>query len=141
MPYSERLNEIRKERKLSIADVSKLADISLSTVTRIFNGSGYSTSFDNYVRIATVLGVSLDEIAGLKRPEAPTVDDHVQTAMTNYAELLAEKDERINELKNERDKERKEKYKVFIALFSIVIATSVALAVDILNGHFGYFRY
>ena len=61
--------------------------------------------------------------------------------MTNYAELLAEKDERINELKNERDKERKEKYKVFIALFSIVIATSVALAVDILNGHFGYFRY
>ena len=141
MPYSERLNAIRKERKLSLANIAKLTDISLSTVTRIFNGSGYSTSFDNYVRIATVLGTSLDEIAGLKSTDNQPCDNPVRTAMSNYAELLSEKDNRIKELKEERDKERKEKHRVFISLTVIVVISSIILGVDILNGHFGYFRY
>ena len=141
MPYLNRLLELKHEKKMTNADIAKLSNLPLATVTRIFNGHTPNPTFETFVHIAIALGVSLDEIVGLKQSEGVSVDAPIEATLSTYAELLKEKDERISELKMERDKERLEKYRIVIALISIIIATSVIIIVDILNGHFGYFKY
>ena len=59
--------------------------------------------------------------------------------INSYAELLKEKDDRIRELKEEKRQERKEKARLmlFFAIFTTIVM--FILAVDILNGNWGYF--
>ena len=94
------------------------------------------------------LGISLDEIVGLKEPNEKTIDSRIETTITSYAELLKEKDERskekeerIKELKAEKDKLQKEKGKLLTFLIVLVSAICFVLLFDMLNGHFGYIRY
>lgn len=141
MPYLERLKALKEERDLTNAEIARLSNIPLATITRIFNGSTPNPTFETFTQIAIALGASLDEIAGLKQPEATPVDAPIETTLNSYAELLKEKDERIKELKEEKEKERKEKYKLAITLGCFVAFVLILLTVDIMNGHFGYFRY
>lgn len=141
MPYLTRLCELKKEKKMTNAEIARLSNLPLPTITRVFNGSTANPTFETFAHIALALGASLDEIVGLKRTETTPVEAPIETTLTAYADLLKEKDERISELKAERDKERREKHRVFMALFSIIIVASVIVGVDIFNGHFGYFRY
>lgn len=141
MPYLDRLKALKEERDLTNAEISKLSNIPLATITRIFNGSTPNPTFESFAQIAIALGASLDEIAGLKQPEAPPVDARIENTLVSYAELLREKDERIKDLKEEKEKMRKEKQRFGIALACVVGFILLLLTVDILNGHFGYFRY
>ena len=141
MPYLERLLQLKKEKKMSNEEISKLSGVPLATVTRIFNGHTLNPSFETFTHIAIALGASLDEIAGLKPPESTPIDAPIETALSAYSELLKEKDERIKELKAERDKEKREKHKILWVLLGILILGAVILGVDIANGHFGYFIY
>lgn len=141
MPYLDRLKALKEERDLTNAEIARLSNIPLATVTRIFGGQTPNPTFETFAQIAIALGASLDEIAGLKQPEAPTVDKPIETALNSYAELLKEKDERIRDLKDEHEKLRKEKQRFALALAIIVGFVLLVLTVDIMNGHFGYFRY
>ena len=143
MPYLERLKVLKEEKKMTNADIAKLSNIPLATITRIFNGNTPNPTFETFAHIAIALGVSLDEIAGLKVPEAdaPPVPAPIAATLDSYAELLKEKDDRIAELKAEKEKERKEKHAVAIVLCAFLALVTVILIVDVLNGHFGYFRY
>ena len=144
MPYGEKLNSIKEERKLTNAKISEICKIPLSTVTRVFDEKNLSGNFETFVSLAKGLNFSLDELAGLKPPSTSV-----------SAELLKEKDERIREKDEEikaliEDKIaiRKEKNKaicisvaVTLALVGIVSAFAALFIVDLLNGHIGHIRY
>lgn len=141
MPYLEKLKALKKEKDLTNVEIARLSDLPLATITRVFNGNTPNPTFETFVRIAIALGVSLDEIAGLKQADAPPIPTPIENTLNSYSELLREKDDRIKELKEEKNIERKDRYcitGVFVIFVTIVL---IILAVDIANGHFGYFRY
>lgn len=141
MQYLERLKALKEERDLTNAEIAKLSNTPLATITRIFNGSTPNPTFETISQIAMALGVSIDELIGLKQPDAPSLPAPVETTLTSYAELLREKDERIKDLKDEKEKMRKEKNLFACALATFIGFVLLILTVDVLNGHFGYFRY
>lgn len=136
MPYVEKLKMIKEDRDLSLSDIAKVGDIPLATVTRVFNGQTPNPTFETITRIAIGMGVSLDELAGIKQPDAPPVVAPIENALNTSAELLSEKDRRICELKEDVDRERKEKHTVMGILFIVVAFVSTLLAIGIIKGHF-----
>ena len=135
MPYLEKLKMLKEGRGLTNVEIARLSDLPLATITRVFNGSTPNPTFETFTRIAIALGASLDEIAGLKQPDATPIADPIaaplETTITSYAELLKEKDERIKELKVEKETERKDKYRITCVLVSFVAFILVVLAVDL----------
>ena len=148
MPYLERLKALKEEKKMSCGEIARLSNIPVATITRIFNGSTPNPTFETFTQIAIALGASLDEIAGLKHPESPAVDAHIENTLNSYAELLREKDIRISEkdesirlLDRELQEERKRKTKLAIALTGLIAILIVIAFIDMLNGSIGFFRY
>ena len=141
MPYLEQLKVLKEKSHLTNAEIARLSNIPLATITRVFNGSTPNPTFETFVQIAIALGVSLDEIAGLKQADEPPIASPIENTLNSYAELLKEKDERIEELKEENKQTRREKFHLAIALACIVAFVLIILMIDILNGHFGYVRY
>lgn len=148
MPYIEKLKAMKEERHLKNAEIATLSNIPLATITRIFSGATPNPSFETIASIATALGTSLDEIAGLKEPNENPINSRIETTISSYAELLSEKDarlkekdERIAELKAEKLKEQREKTKLLTFLIGFVAVIIFVLLFDMMNGHFGYFRY
>ena len=141
MPYLEKLKAFKKEKDLTNAEIAKLSNIPLATITRIFNGHTPNPTFETFAQIAIALGASLDEIAGLKQADEPSIPSPIENTLNSYADLLKEKDDRIKELKEEKERERREKYKLAIVCVGLFTVLAIILTVDILNGHFGYFRY
>lgn len=141
MPYLEKLKMIKDEKGLSVTDIARVGDIPLPTVIRVFNGQTANPTFETITRLAIGMGVSLDELAGLKQPDAPPVVAPIETALNTSAELLSEKDKWIAMLTDGIKRERKEKQTLLGILFSVVVFVMVLLAVDLLNGDMGHFRY
>lgn len=148
MEYLEYLKALKEKSSLTYADISEISDVPLTTVTRIFSGATPNPTFDTVTRITVALGGSLDLIAGIKSNDDRTTSTVVEKTILSYVELLKEKDERIKEknenlesLKAEKLAERQEKHK--LAIFTAVFVGFVlfVLIFDMLNGHFGYFRY
>ena len=154
MQYTEKLKVIKEEKKLTNVIISKAGDIALSTVTRVFNESAKGASFETMIGIAKGMGISLDELAGLKQPDEQPIASPIIETISTYTELLKEKDERIREkdevikgLEKDKNVIRSEKYKLVGALVILVIIL-LALAsvlvwfnIDVRNGNFGRFRY
>ena len=140
MPYVEKLKAIRDEKKITNVEIAKISNIPLATVTRVFNGQTPNPTFETISRIALALGISLDELIGLKEPDAPPVPSHIENALNSYSELLQEKDIRIAELKEEKERERKDRYRITSVLICVVCFLLTLLAFDLINGQIGYFR-
>jgi len=136
MPYLEKLKMIKEEKGLTYAEIAKLSDIPLATITRIFNGTTPNPTFETFSHIAIALGASLDEIAGLKQPDAPPIPAPIETTLSSYADLLKEKDDRIKELKEEKLLERRERQKITGAFVILIAIVLTILALDIFNNHF-----
>ena len=141
MPYLEKLKMIKEEKGLSNVEISKLSNIPLATITRIFNGSTPNPTFETFTQIAVALSASLDEIAGLKQADEPPIISPIENTLNSYSELLKEKDDRIKELKEDKAVIRNEKYKLVGMLAGVLAVVLIVLIVDIANGHFGYFKY
>lgn len=146
MPYLEKLKQIKESKGMKSSQIAEISGVPLATVSRIFSGQTQSAQFDTVARIAIAMGASLDEIAGLKSADAPT--PIVEQAMSNYAELLKEKDIRIEEYRKEAERawsgaERAWRMvrHLIIAVVGLALAFLAVLLFDIANGHFGYFRY
>ena len=140
MPYVEKLKVIRDEKKITNVDISKISNIPLATVTRVFNGQTPNPTFETISRIALALGMSLDELIGLKEPNESPITPPIETALNSYSELLQEKDERIKELKEEKERERKDRHRMTCVLICVVGLLMALLAFDLINGQVGYFR-
>lgn len=136
MPYGEKLKLIKKEKGLTNMEIHKICDVPLSTVTRVFDEKNFSGNFETFVSIARGLGISLDELAGLRQPDEQPMPSPIIETINSYSDLLKEKDDRIKELKEEKLLERRERQKItgaFVILIAIVLAI---LALDIFNNHF-----
>jgi transcriptional regulator with XRE-family HTH domain len=166
MPYGEKLKTIKKEKKLTNAEIHKVCNVPLATVTRVFDEGSQGGNFETYVSLARGLGFSLDELAGLKQPDEPPLAAPIIETFNSYSEILKEKDDRIQELKEQNEKLqaafnelkkssdktidvlekekhdiRHEKRKITSALIGLVLVLVVGLLIDLLNGHIGNFRY
>lgn len=151
MPYGEKLKLIKKDRGLTNSAISKMCNVSLATVTRLFDEKNLSGNFETFVALAKGLGFSLDELAGLKPPDKSAEDIHKSYAeiLAKKDALIAEKDKTISEkdntiakqdatiqdLKDSHHRERNEKYKLsgMFAIFAVVLL--VVLALDLMHGH------
>ena len=155
MPYGERLKTIKKDKNLTNSEIHKICNVPLATVTRVFDEDSQGGNFETYVSLARGLGFSLDELAGLKQPNEQPLASPIIETFNSYSEILKEKDERIQELKeqnakleasfNHLEKEkseiRTEKRKITSVLLGLVLILVVGLLIDLLNGHIGNFRY
>ena len=166
MPYGEKLKTIKREKNLTNNEIQKVCNVPLSTVTRMFDEDSRGGNFETYVSLARGLGFSLDELAGLKQPNEQPLDSPIIETFNSYSEILREKDERIQELKEQNEKIqanfnelkassnktiavlegekrdiRHEKRKITSALIGLVLILVIGLIIDLLNGHIGNFRY
>lgn len=57
-----RLKEVLQERNISMSKLSRMSDISFSTVSRIINDKSYSPTINTLERIAKALNVPLSEL-------------------------------------------------------------------------------
>ena len=144
----DKIKEAKAEKGITTADISQLSGVPLATLTRILNGKTPNPTLESIVPIAIALGLSIDELMGLKIPEDTPVAAPVVTALDSYAELLKEKDQRIKEkdktiemLKdiNEKDRIQKQRLLWFIGCF--VIGVVFVLFLDVFNGNIGFVRY
>ena len=144
MPYVEKLKAIRDEKKMTNVEIAKISNIPLATITRVFNGQTPNPTFETISRIALALDISLDEFIGLKQPDAPPISSPIENALNSYSELLQEKDERIRELKEENERERKDRHRITCVLICVVIILLVILGtmlcIDLTNHQVGRFR-
>lgn len=148
MPYLEKFKERKKEINIKNAEIAALSNIPLSTVNRFFSGEKTNPSFANVSGIAMVLGLSLDELIGMKEPNESEINSRVEATMISYAELLKERDLRIEEKDSiiksmGEDKRRYQREKGMLVASIVCLAAVIAffLLFDLMNGHFGYFRY
>ena len=143
MPYVEKLKMIKEDKNLTNVEIANLSNIPLATITRVFNGQTPNPSFETISRIAIGMGVSLDELCGLKQPDAPPIPSPIESTLNSYSELLQEKDIRINELKEEKERERKDRHRMTCVLICVVILLVGLLAtllyLDLNENHLGYF--
>ena len=140
MPYVEQLKMIKEAKNLTNMEIANLSNIPLATITRVFNGQTPNPTFETISRIAIGMGVSLDELCGLKQPDAPPIPSPIENTLNSYSELLQEKDIRIKELKEEKERERKDRYRITSVLICVVCFLLLLLAFDLINGQVGYFR-
>lgn len=147
MPYVEKLKMIKEDKNLTNVEIANLSNIPLATITRVFSGQTPNPSFETISRIAIGMGVSLDELCGLKQPDAPPIPSPIENTLNSYSELLQEKDERIRELKEEKERERKDRHRITCVLVCVVIAVIILLGVlgtmlylDLSNHQVGRFR-
>lgn len=147
MPYVDKLKMIKEDKNLTNVEIANLSNIPLATITRVFNGQTPNPSFETISRIAIGMGVSLDELCGLKQPDSPPIPSPIESTLNSYSELLQEKDIRINELKEEKERERKDRYRITCVLVCVVIAVLVLLGIlgtmfylDLTNHQVGRFR-
>jgi transcriptional regulator with XRE-family HTH domain len=70
--FAERLRELRSGRGLAQTRLAELLDVSPRVCNRWETGVT-TPRFDTVVQLADILGVSLDELAGRKEPEAPRI--------------------------------------------------------------------
>lgn len=148
MPYLEKFKEIKKERNIKNTEIAALSNVPLSTVNRFFAGENPNPSFATIAGIATVLGISLDELTGLKEPNEAPINSRMESTINSYAELLKEKDLRIEEkeaviaeLTEEKKKHHSEKTKLLTILVCLASVMAFVFLFDLMNGHFGYFQY
>ena len=148
MPYGKKLITIKKDKRLTNDAIHKICNVPLATVTRIFDEESQGGNFETYVSLARGLGFSLDELAGLKQPNEQPLASPIIETFNSYSEILKEKDERIQELKEqivsiekEKGDIRHEKRKITSALLALVLVLVVGLLIDLCNGHVGNFRY
>ena len=141
MPYVEKLKMIKEEKDLTNVEIARLGDLPLATVTRVFNERTLNPTFETITRIAIGMGVSLDELVGLKQPDEPPIPSPIENTLNSYSELLREKDERIKELKETLERVRDEKRTFLVILVGIIAFILAFLAIDLFNGNWGHFQY
>lgn len=131
MPYVDKLLTIKDEKHLSNSTIAKVGDVPLATVIRVFNKTTTNPTFETITRIAIGMGVSLDELVGLKQPDASPIASPIENALNASAELLSDKNYQIQALKDEVEKQRNEKHTIICILSFVIAFLLVILAISI----------
>lgn len=122
--FTDKLNKLKDERKLTNQQISDLSGVPLSTVTRILNGQTDNPNFQTIIDIVTAMGGSLDELTGLSNSKKTKETEN--ELISCYKGII----------------ENKNKYIKFLValLSSILIALMILVVVDIMFRSIGYIR-
>lgn len=151
----QKLRELKEERKLTNEDIAEMTNLPTTTVARMFSGATKDPRFENIVRVAVALGVSVDRVLGLALPKDETVPPKVETVVESFADvlkvkddLLSSKNDLISELQDSRKDLRKANFRMTLVIFILAIALGICLVglsayliYDIANGDIGIIRY
>lgn len=134
------------QAKLTYRQLAELTGISESTISRILTGQ-VEPKYADMVSIAKVVGASLDDIAGIVRPEDEEIKELRLKARGQDAEIRSQAAVIAS---HEREIARADKAAVYLKKIVRVLAIAVAVMVivvmtvlvyDILNGGIGWARY
>lgn len=91
--FADRLKACRIARKLPQIRLAELLDISPRVYNRWEKGTAVP-HFDTVVKIADLLGVSLDELAGRKDPTSePLIHNHKLHSLCQHIDHLSDEDQ------------------------------------------------
>ena len=134
------------QAKLTYRQLAELTGISESTVSRILAGQ-VEPKYSDVAAIAKVVGASLDDIAGIIRPEDEEIKELRIKVMEQDAEIRSQASVIVS---HEREIARADKAAAYlkkivrilaIAVAVMVIVVMTVLVYDILNGGIGWARY
>ena len=92
--FAERLRTLRTQRKLTQTRLAELLDVSPRVYNR-WEKSEVTPHFDTVVKIADLLQVSLDELAGRQEVTSePVVHDHRLHSLWQQVDRLSDEDQR-----------------------------------------------
>ena len=92
--FAHRLRELRSARKLTQTRLAELLAVSPRVYSRWETGD-VTPHFDTIVRIAEMLGVSLDELAGRAgAPSPPSIRNHELHRLYQKVDLLSDEDQK-----------------------------------------------
>lgn len=111
---TEKLNELKKEKKFTLQQLEAKSGIPQSTISRILSHQTDNPSFQTVCELVKAMDGSLDDIAGIPREELPC--DAVM-----YERMLAD-----------RDKTIKYRGKWIIALFALCCLLIVVVTIYII---------
>lgn len=144
--------EIKKLEKAKIQGnftnkkIAELTGISESTVSRIFSRE-VEPKFRDVAAIAKVVGASLDDIAGIVRPEAEEIKElrlkvrEQDVEIRSQAAVIVSHEREIARADKAADYLKKIVRVLALAVAIMVAAVMTALVYDILNGDIGWARY
>jgi transcriptional regulator with XRE-family HTH domain len=152
---SRKLLELKEESGLTFKQIGEEVGSSEANVRRYITGETKAPDKKLLYDIARILGGDPDEIFGKRKPEPVTVHPHhidfsmlerqeqrhqkeIASLKAAYNSTILSKDERIEELKTERQHLRI----AVVVLAAVVFAFMVAYLIpDILNGDWGHIVY
>lgn len=134
------------QAKLTYRQLAELTGVSESTVSRILAGQ-VEPKYSDVAAIAKVVGASLDDIAGIIRPEDEEIKELRIKVREQDAEIRSQASVIVS---HEREIARADKAAAYlkrivrvlaIAVAVMVISVMAVLVYDILNGGIGWARY
>lgn len=140
MDYLTRLNDQIDKSGLTNKELAEAAGVSAATISRIRTGETNAT-WEVMVSLAQTLGLSLDELAGLKPATQEDVVFISKELIASYHSRLTDKDKTIGEKDDTIDYHRKWLKTFFVALSVVMLFILFVLGFDLLNGGIGYIRY
>ena len=82
------LRALRAQRGLTLADVSTLSGMNVSTLSKIENGK-VAMTFEKLLRISEGLGVDMSEFIGSTTKDAPKLDGATRRSIARAGEGLS----------------------------------------------------
>lgn len=134
------------QAKLTYRQLAELTGISESTVSRILTGQ-VEPKYSDMVAIAKVVGASLDDLAGISRPESEKIQGlrlkvrEQDIEIRAQAAVIASHEREIARSDKAAEYLKKIVRVLAIAVAVMVIAVMVILVYDIMNGYIGWSRY
>ena len=129
--------------------IAKDANLSESTVTRIFSGKTPNPTVAIVIAMWKAMGgtatelfddtVKVDVVSETPQVVMPTVDVNVYNQMIEmYKDIIVTKDESFNKTIKQKDRWIK---LLFVLLFFFMLLAAIFIGVDLSTGEFGLFRY
>ena len=134
------------QAKLPYRQLAELTGISESTISRILTGQ-VEPKYADMVSIAKVVGASLDDIAGIVRPEDEEINElrlkvrEQDAEIRSQAAAIASHDREIARADKAAEYIKRIVRVLAIAVAVMVIVVMTVLVYDILNGGIGWARY
>lgn len=134
------------QAKLTYRQLAELTGISESTVSRILTGQ-VEPKHSDMVAIAKVVGASLDDIAGIVRPETEEIRElrikvrEQDAEIRSQAAVIAAHDREIARADKAAEYLKKIVRVLALAVAVTVTAVMTVLVYDVLNGDIGWARY
>lgn len=143
MPIREKLNEMKTASRMTAQEISERSGIPLSTVNRILTGHTDNPTFVTVRDIVKAMGGSLDDLAGIARPEESAALAAVRAELEELRASTAGAHESKALLLKTIDDKSRWLGRVFtyacIVTFLLVVLLAILLIVDSTDPTKGFF--